>query len=1035
MSPEQSVDKSTVEEKLTLLQANFKAALSGKVNEIQNRWSEVDNTSVTNDVIFDCHRMAHTLVGSGGTFGAITVSKSARELEQGLKLLADEKIALTSEYKSVIANLIAKLKVVANGWEPSNIPYIEPIIAEQKVRRVEKLIYLAEDDEFVAKDIIVQLEESKFKVMHFTVLDDFVAAFNKEVPDAVIMDIIFQEGDIAGAEKIAYLKEQIEVCPPIIFISTRNDINARLAAAKVGAQRYFTKPLDVQRLSQTLEGLIERTISKPFRILCVDDDQSLLTYYETILTGAGLSVRTLTNPFECLEVLDEFKPDVIVLDVYMPECSGPELAQVIRQDDKYAVTPIMFLSTETDIDIQLDAMNLGGESFMTKPITARHLVSAVTAKAKRSRWNHRLNADLANALRENEFQVITSNQHDIVSTADVAGRIISANDKFCEISGYSRDELIGKNHRILKSQRHPDSFYEEMWKTISGGSVWHGTICNVNKEGREYWVKSTIVPFLDDKGKPYKYVSARTDITQTLESEERLERSQEFANIGTWDWNIETGALYWSDQIWPLFGYKKEATETTYDNFLAAIHPDDRQSVIDAVSKCVEKGEEYDIEHRVVWPDGTVHWLHESGDVVRAVDGTPLHMLGVVQDVTNRKESEHALIIAREEAETANRAKSQFLSSMSHELRTPMNAIMGFGQLLNLEIDRPLSESQQENVNEILKASDHLLELINEVLDLAKIEAGRIDLSIEDVVLGTVLIESLQLILPLAQKRGISVEIYKNDNEISIDELTHDKLLIRADHTRTKQVILNLLSNAVKYNTENGKITIRCEVTADNMARLSISDTGRGLTDEQKGELFTAFNRLGQESSGIEGTGIGLVITQHIVELMGGHINAESEIGKGSTFWIELPVGSDNNILEEESLSKPLIDIDLKDARTVLYIEDNPANLRLVTQLLSRLPNLHMWSAHEPLLGLEVAVDKEPDLILLDINLPGIDGFEVLKLLKQHSVTRDIPVIAISANAMPKDIERGFDAGFVDYITKPININQLLVTVDEHLSK
>ena len=748
-----------------------------------------------------------------------------------------------------------------------------------------------------------------------------------------------------------------------------------------------------------------------------------------------MEVKTISNPLESLNAIEEFKPDVIVLDVYMPECSGPEVAQVIRQDDKWSLTPVMFLSTETDLDLQLDSMNLGGEMFMVKPIAANHLISALKSKAKTSRWSNRLNYELKKVIRENEYQIVTSNLHDIVSVTDVAGRILEVNNKFCEISGYSRNELIGQNHKLLKSNHHPDSFYENMWKTISSGEVWNGSICNFNKAGREYWVESTIVPFLDEKGKPYKYVSARTDVTSVVQSEERLERSQTFANIGTWDWNIETGSLFWSDRIWPLFGYNKELTETTYDNFIAAIHPDDRLHVGNAVMKCVEQGDEYDIEHRVVWSDGSIHWLHEKGDVVRNKNDKPIHMLGVVQDITKRKLAERALIEAREEAENANRAKSQFLSSMSHELRTPMNAIMGFGQLLGMEIENPLNASQQENVAEILKASEHLLELINEVLDLAKIEAGRIDLSIEDVQAGSVVTESLQLILPLAEKRGISIKLLRGDSEVSMSDLSKDQNIVRADHTRMKQVIINLLSNAVKYNTDNGSITIKCNKSENKNLRVSITDTGKGLTAEQSEHLFTAFDRLGAENTDIEGTGIGLVITKNIVELMGGSIGFESNTDVGSTFWFELPCGTDTFDNEDNNSLFPDVNIDFEEARTVLYIEDNPANLRLVTQLLGRLPNIHMWSAHEPKLGLELAAEHQPDLILLDINLPGMDGYEVLKILRQRDGTRDTSIIAISANAMPKDVEKGMEAGFDDYITKPIDINAFLIAVDENLKK
>lgn len=1025
-------DQASIQEKLAKLQSEFKLSLPQKVADIEQLWNSILSGKESDSAIHDCHRLSHTLVGTGGTFGAIEVSTAARELEQALKSLSNNS-DLSSEIKSLVSSLIVNLTDIAINWQPSIIPYIQPV--DEKNNRIGNLIYLVDDDELLAEDLAAQLMQADYDVKCFTQLEDFVDAISEQIPAAILMDITFKEGDIAGIEAIKELRKNIRVSPPVIFISIHDEMEIRLAAAKAGGQRYFSKPIDIKKLTQTLDGLVDRSINKPYRILSVDDDVSLLKYYETVLVGAGMEVKTISNSIDSLAALEEFKPDVLILDVHMPEYTGPEIAQIIRQDDKWAKTSILFLSTESDIDVQLMALNLGGESFLHKPIAAGHLVSSVTATAKRSRWNRKLHEDLESALRESEYNLITSDQHNILSTADIAGRITSVNKLFCEISGYTQEELLGQNHRILKSDHHPDSFFEEMWKTIASGKVWHGRICNYNKQGYEYWVESTIVPFLDAKGKPYKYVSARTDVTASIQSEERLERSQEFANIGTWDWDIETGDLYWSDQIWPLFGYEKSVTATTYENFIAAIHPEDRPFVTDAVTHCVETGEIYNIEHRAVWPDGTVRWLHESGDVVRNKAGKALHMLGVVQDITERKMAEHALIESREEAETANRAKSQFLSSMSHELRTPMNAIMGFGQLLNMEIEQPLNASQKENVNEIMKASEHLLALINQVLDLSKVESGKIELSIENVLLGNVIAESLQLILPLADKNGIAIKLYRDNKEFDLDELTLESSIVHADYTRTKQVIINLLSNAVKYNKKNGSIKLNCDKVNNETMRISITDTGKGLDKEQQSELFTAFNRLGYESSDIEGTGIGLVITRNIVEMMGGRIGVESEPGVGSTFWFELPVGS-ANVISESSVETPSgFNIDANETRTVLYIEDNPANLRLVTQLISRLPNVDMLSAPEPMLGLELAEEHDPDLILLDINLPGMSGFEVLDFLRKREITRDTAVIAISANAMPADIKRGMKAGFSDYITKPIDINKLLVSIDENIRK
>ncbi|HED16367.1 MAG TPA: response regulator [Gammaproteobacteria bacterium] len=1025
--------------KLAALQVNFKQQLSGKLAEIERLWAGCYQNNASSANLVDLHRMVHSLAGSSATFGAVAVSLVAREVEQTLKLLLKEPgqaSPFSSEIQQQLDELLPRLRQAAEEWQPSNIFSIRP--GESKDQCAGNLVYLVEDDELLAADLVAKLEQANYRVQHFTELSGLEAACEKEIPVAIIMDMVFRDGNIVGAEHIPRIVDKLHISPLVIFISEHDEIEARLAAVRAGSHRFFCKPLKVNKLIRALDGLTARQEKTPYRVLLIDDDETLLEYCATVLREAGMDVETLSNPLQGLKVLTEFKPDVVIMDVYMSECSGPELAQVIRQDDAWVMVPVIFLSVESDLNRQLAALNLGGDDFLVKPVEAGHLVAVVTARAKRARRTIQLNKDLKNALRESKFQLFTMDQHDIVSTTDVTGRIISVNDKFCEISGYSREELLGQNHRILKSGYHPDSFYKDLWNTITQGKVWHGTICNCRRDGNEYWVESTIVPFLDNNGKPYKYVHARTDITALRQSEERLHSSQVFANIGTWDWHIRTGEMYWSVLVGPMLGYQQGDPDTTYENFLFAVHPDDRQMVEKAVNSCIEHGCEFNIEYRIVWPDGSVHWLQAGGDVLRTEAGEPLHMLGVIQDISIRKCAERDLIKTRDEAEYANRAKSQFLSSMSHELRTPMNAIIGFSQLLRIDNDQPLNESQQENVDEILKASNHLLELINEVLDLARIETGRIDLSIETVVPGEVIAESLQLITPLAQKRGIEISLTLDGANITFEQVLQQHNAVRADRTRLKQVLLNLLSNAVKYNCENGKLIIACNNTENNQTRISISDTGTGLTMEQQSQLFKVFNRLGAEQSNIEGTGVGLVITRNIVELMGGSIGVESQSGKGSTFWIELPNATLHSAQKKESDKKGAMQVHTiirpEYKHTVLYIEDNPANLRLVAQLLGRLPDIHMWSAHEPLLGLELAVEHNPDLILLDINLPGMNGFEVLNQLRQREATRETPVIAISANAMPGDIKKGLEAGFDEYITKPIDVEALLQALDTMLT-
>ncbi len=928
---------------------------------------------------------------------------------------------------------------------------------------------------------------------------------------------------------------------------------------RLGVRHFFHKPLDPERLAGLVEDIHDRLAGAPIRAILLDDDASSLTYYGDALRHAGINVLATQDPLLVLESLDEHKPDVLVLDIEMPGCRGPELATIVRQRPAYARLPVIFLTAMESMQDKLLARAAAAEDFLAKPVAPELLLAAVESHALRYRAFLRGEAlslrqqDQARLRLEQLRQAI--DEHAIVSIADATGNIVHINDKFCAISGYSRQELLGQNHRMVKSSHHDQAFYEGLWHTITSGRIWHGEICNRKKSGERYWVEATIFPILDRKGVPAQYISIRTDITDLKASqaairvaEERLRRGQEFANIGTWEWSIATGDLYWSERIAPLFGHAVGTLETSYENFLAALHPDDRQTVVDAVNACIERDATYDIEHRVVWPDGTVRWLLERGAVTRDESGKPLKMLGVVQDVDDRKRAELALaererqlreaqtlarignwsanmvtgelvwsdeiyrifghepgsfapsveaffatvhpedrtlvresekraeqsgghdvvhrivrpngevryvhelaqmhrdaagnpaeltgtvqdvtermmferelVAAREAADRANQAKSDFLSSMSHELRTPMNAIIGFAQML--EYDSEMTTDQHDNVHEILKAGRHLLDLINEVLDLAKIESGRIELSMEGVDLTALGEDCQQLIQPIADKAGIRLEI-----ELSADSV------VFADRVRLKQVLLNLLSNAIKYNRPGG--SVRFTATAATAAtsghlRLAVTDTGPGIAPERIGDLFQPFNRLGAEASEVEGTGIGLTITRRLVDMMGGEMGVESEVGVGSTFWLELAVGQTANVGAGKTAAESInINASAQREAKVLAIDDNPANLKLIAQVMGMREHVHLISAHTPELGIELALAHRPDLILLDINMPGMDGYQVLKVFQASAELRHIPVVAITANAMPRDIERGKVAGFTDYLTKPLDIGHFLQVAD-----
>jgi PAS domain S-box-containing protein len=406
--------------------------------------------------------------------------------------------------------------------------------------------------------------------------------------------------------------------------------------------------------------------------------------------------------------------------------------------------------------------------------------------------------------------------------------------------------------------------------------------------------------------------------------------------------------------------------------------------------------------------------------------GSIIGYLLIGTDNSVRKRVELALKDAMAVAEKANLAKSDFLSSMSHELRTPLSAILGFAQLIESGSPQPTA-SQKRSVDQILQAGWYLLELINEILDLALIESGKLSLSLEPVSLREVMQECEAMVEAQADKRGIRVTF------------PHfaEPCFVKADRTRLKQILINLLSNAIKYNRPDGSVILRCVHQNQTRIRICIEDTGKGLSIDKLSQLFQPFNRLGQEANTEQGTGIGLVMTKRLAELMGGVIGVESMVGTGSIFWVEL------NLTTEYKLTPQTIDVvpltrgpaqPNTHTHTLLYVEDNPANLLLVENLMERRPDIRLLTARDGYSGVSLAQTAQPDVILMDINLPGISGIKALELLRSAPATAHIPVVALSANAMPRDIQKGLDAGFFRYLTKPIKIDEFMQTLDTVLN-
>jgi PAS domain S-box-containing protein len=563
----------------------------------------------------------------------------------------------------------------------------------------------------------------------------------------------------------------------------------------------------------------------------------------------------------------------------------------------------------------------------------------------------------------------------------------------------------------------------------------------IRKDGSRFPAIVSVTALRDVQDAIIGYLLIGTDNTarkQVEEEQAKLDQSlrdQQFYTRSLIESNID--ALMTTDPrgIISDVNHQMEAlTGCTRDELIGAPFKNyftDQQRAEAGIKRVLREGKVTNYELTALARDGKETVVSYNATTFYDRDRNLKGVFAAARDVTDRKQFEHTLQLnnvelesAKAAAEKANQAKSEFLSSMSHELRTPLNGVLGFAQLMESETPAP-SPSQQRSIQQILKGGWYLLRLINEILDLAMIESGKVTISSEPMSLAEVLQDCRVLIGPQAKKREIDLIMPEFD----------DPYYIHADLTRVKQVMINLLSNAIKYNRTGGTVTVRC-TRADQRVRVYVKDTGAGLAPEQIGQLFQPFNRLGQEESTEEGTGIGLVVTKQLVELMGGLIGVESARGVGTEFWVEFPASNG----PELGVPAPVAVARIQAAaaagqpspaqRTLLYVEDNPANLALVEQLIERRSDLKLLTAINGHLGIVLARACQPDVILMDINLPGLSGFGALKVLQNDPTTAHIPVMALSANAVPRDIEKGMEAGFFRYLTKPIKVVEFMDALD-----
>jgi PAS domain S-box-containing protein len=558
------------------------------------------------------------------------------------------------------------------------------------------------------------------------------------------------------------------------------------------------------------------------------------------------------------------------------------------------------------------------------------------------------------------------------------------------------------------------------------------------KAGEYRWTQCLCDSHRDQSGRALFLSGINFDITAFKDTEAAMRQSEERqnriingSNDGIWEWSLVEKTFYFSPKAFEMIGLPIPQVELAdgekaFETFRARVVPEDLEKYDRSWRQHIKTQVPLDMEYRLIGGGGKQYWLRTRGQATFDKSGWATLISGTTTDITDSKLAEAKVLRSKEIAEKANQAKSQFLSSMSHELRTPLNAILGFSQLFDFE--KNLTERQRQNIGEIHKAGEHLLKLINDILDLAKIESGKLTLSLEPVLPIRIVEECVGLVQSMADARKISVSVHTHGLE---------NAYVHADAVRLKQVLLNLMSNGIKYNRDAGSLSIVFSADVEDKVSIRVEDTGYGIPATLQKNVFEPFNRLGAEESNTEGSGVGLVITKQLVEVMGGSIQFASEVGKGSCFQITLKRSEEWTAEKAKSNVRGLINettnLEFETPRTILYIEDNASNLRLMEQLLGRFEQIELHSMNEAFRGLYHARTSNPDLIILDINLPGMDGFEALKVLQQDPNTRGIPVIALSANAMTHDVKRGLQAGFDAYLTKPVVYGELIGTLNKLL--
>jgi len=885
-------------QRINELQIAFIAKLGDRVKEISRLILQLDGSisahAETNQQLLQTiEQRAHSLAGSAGTFKQTAIYNKAKAIEllSGELLDKNKACAVNHYWHKLLLEFVVGLRGDVNiSGRPAIVEDFNhpPADTTKKTLEIADLqtdhypVIVVDDDDLLVGLIKEQAKHFGYNIIPLLSTESLEKTIDQYQPVAILIDVVFPDAKHSGIEIINELKAKDKIQCPVIFMSNRCDVEVRLDALRAGSNAYIVKPLEILELIRILDRLTDKLNRRKSRILIVDDDPLITQFYQIALSEEGFICEVILNPLEIINKISSFVPDAILLDVNMPDCDGFEIAQIIRQDDDFTHIPLFFLTADNTSEQEIQAMKSGGDDFLNKNTDIVTLIEIIKGHVQRYK---ELDSVLTRLKRDEiRFRSVTSSSNDGIISVDAKGRIVFWNEGAENIFGYHALETIGQPIELivpLKNKEKQSSGFKKLLEDSMTAVCKTLETCAIKKDGSLIDIELSYTEWIS--GSERLYTTIIRDISHRKQIEQQLQHKE--ASLNAIVTSSGEGIITIDDKgiietVNPkaaqLFGYTVEELIGLNVSVLVPAPEKHRHDeyVINSelhAPRIIDHARELSGERK----DGSTFFLELNVSPMQ-INGER-KFVGILHDISERKQFINALLLAKGGAESANKAKNQFLSSMSHELRTPLNAILGFTQLLQADTDPPLTADQMESLSHIYDGGIHLLTLITQVLDLSKLEAGILQLKSESIALVEFTNEIVTQLKPLANKTNVSMSLLVIKNNI----------FINADKMKLRQVITNLLSNAIKYNKPDGNVYVFLTPLRDKV-RLSVADTGKGIAAELMQDLFKPFCRLGAEASAIEGTGIGLTITKKLLEMMGGQIGVESKLNEGSTFWIEL---------------------------------------------------------------------------------------------------------------------------------------------------